>query len=130
MLKDICYIKQFDLLAVMDDIVSELKKNKIIIEDASQRLKSPESILHKMLRKNLSCVKELTDILAFRIIVEDQISCYRSMDIITDLCKIRNIEDYIFSPKKNNYRAIHLIISHDSFKSQGLLLPVCLEIRT
>ncbi len=122
-------LEQTNLSVVMDNVVSELKKNKIIIEDTSQRLKSPESILHKMLRKNLSSVKELTDILASRIVVEDQISCYRSMDVITDLCKIRNIEDYIFSPKENNYRAIHLIISHDSFKSQGLLLPVCLEIQ-
>ena len=75
------------------------------------REKKPYSIWRKMKRKNVS-FEQLSDIMAFRIIVADIEECYRILGIIHT--KYHNIpgsfKDYISTPKGNGYRSLHSTI--------------------
>lgn len=95
---------------IINDIVNNLN-NKNIEAQISSRLKDPRSIFIKMNIKETD-IDHLDDILGFRIIVNDQISCYKARDIIHncyDICHLR-FKDYIIEPKENLYQSLHTII--------------------
>lgn len=75
------------------------------------KMKSPYSTWSKMKRKKVK-LKELSDILGFRIIVNTKNECYRILDVIHHVYKIvpNNFRDYIESPKINGYQSIHTVI--------------------
>jgi GTP pyrophosphokinase len=72
------------------------------------REKSPYSIWDKMRRKNIS-FEQLSDVIAFRIIVNSTEDCYRALGLIH--AKYMSVpgtfEDFISTPKKNGYQSIH-----------------------
>lgn len=72
------------------------------------REKKPYSIWKKMENKNVS-FEQLSDIIAFRIMVEDIGQCYQALGIIHS--KFHTIpgrfKDYISTPKSNGYQSIH-----------------------
>ncbi len=74
------------------------------------REKKPYSIWNKMRQKNVSFY-HLYDIMAFRIIVDDLLSCYRVLGIINSNYQMipGSFKDYISTPKENGYKSIHLI---------------------
>ncbi|WP_138159463.1 GTP pyrophosphokinase [Peptoniphilus catoniae] len=108
------------------------------IESIRTRLKSPESIREKMVRKGYpltvdSIEKNLHDIAGVRVICSFPSDIYALADSILDQDDIKLIEkkDYIKNPKANGYRSLHLIIEipiflHDHKK----LMKVEVQLRT
>lgn len=74
----------------------------------SGREKTPYSIWRKMQQKNAS-FEQLSDIMAFRIIVDDVATCYQALGIVHSKYHMvpRRFKDYISTPKPNGYQSIH-----------------------
>ena len=77
----------------------------------SGREKQPFSVWRKMQRKNLS-FEQLSDIVAFRVVVHDLDECYRALGVIHRGYRVVPglFKDYISTPKQNGYRSIHTVI--------------------
>lgn len=75
------------------------------------REKMPYSIWKKMERRNIS-FEQLTDIIAFRIIVGTTLECYRALGAIhTNYHVVPGLfKDYISLPKENGYRSLHTVV--------------------
>ncbi len=83
------------------------------------------SIYSKMRNKNKS-FKEIMDVYAFRIIVEDIDTCYRSLGAVHNLYKpmAGEFKDYIAIPKVNGYQSLHTVL----IGMHGV--PIEVQIRT
>jgi len=75
------------------------------------REKSPYSIWRKMEKKNVS-FEQLTDIMAFRIIVDTISDCYQTLGIIHSNFHMvpDSFKDFISTPKENGYRSLHTVV--------------------
>ena len=91
-------------------IKTELKKNKIEAE-VSGRFKNIASIHDKMKRKGNS-LSAVQDLFAFRVIVSDIDSCYRTLGVIHRRYKpiSGGFSDYIAIPKSNGYESLHTVV--------------------
>lgn len=109
---------------VVDIIHDGLAKNNIKAE-VTGRSKHIYSIWKKMQRKNLGFA-QLYDIRAVRIHVEKLNDCYHALGIIHALWPYihQEFDDYIATPKENNYQSIHTAV----LAPQGKTLEV--QIRT
>lgn len=92
-------------------IIARLQKDMDengIKAEISGREKSPYSIWRKMQQKNAS-FEQLSDIMAFRIIVEDVAACYQALGVVHSKYHMvpRRFKDYISTPKPNGYKSIH-----------------------
>ncbi len=92
-------------------IIAQLEKDMAendIKASVSGREKSPYSIWRKMQSKNAS-FEQLSDIMAFRIIVDDVGACYQALGIVHSKYHMvpRRFKDYISTPKPNGYKSIH-----------------------
>lgn len=87
-------------------------KNKIKIYS---RIKHHYSIYLKMQRKGIT-IDEVLDLFAIRIIVENDIDCYKVLGYIHLQYSplLSRFKDYIATPKENGYRTIHTTIFHNS----------------
>tara|TARA_Y100001960_G_C14757543_1_gene872068 strand:- start:226 stop:2388 length:2163 start_codon:yes stop_codon:yes gene_type:complete len=92
---------------VIDHLQEELTKRGIKAE-VSGRAKTPYSIWRKMINKNLT-FDQLTDIVAYRIIVDDLGKCYEVLGMIHSLYNALpgRFKDYISNPKPNGYQSLH-----------------------
>ena len=86
---------------------SKLKAHGIAAE-VSSRLKRPYSIWRKMERKQIS-LEQLSDVYGFRVIVEDEETCYRVLGVVHTNWHVvpGRFKDYISNPKQNDYQSIH-----------------------
>lgn len=108
------------------------------IEHCNSRLKSPESIIKKLIRKNLSfsieSIREnIKDIAGLRIICPFITDVYKIGQMIEKQKDIELVErkDYIKQPKPNGYQSLHLIIKIPVFMSDRVeMVFVELQIRT
>ncbi|MGD0532253.1 MAG: bifunctional (p)ppGpp synthetase/guanosine-3',5'-bis(diphosphate) 3'-pyrophosphohydrolase [Methyloceanibacter sp.] len=77
----------------------------------SGREKKPYAIWSKMERKQIS-LEQLSDIYAFRIVVGQEMDCYRALAVVhtTWHAVPGRFKDYISSPKQNDYQSIHTTI--------------------
>lgn len=75
------------------------------------REKNAYSIWRKLQRKSLGFA-QLSDIYAFRVIVEDEDACYRALGVIHRAWTgvPGRFKDFISTPKQNNYRSIHTTV--------------------
>jgi len=75
------------------------------------REKTPFSIWRKMQSKRVS-LEQLTDIIGFRIILDDVDSCYKALGIFHSNWSTipGKFKDYISTPKINSYKSIHTAI--------------------
>lgn len=99
---------------VVDAIIEELTTllhDAGINADVTGREKTRYSIWKKMQRKNVS-FEQLSDIMAFRIIVDKPEDCYLVLGTIHG--KYHSVpgrfKDYISTPKPNGYKSIHTTI--------------------
>lgn len=99
---------------VVDVIIKELSallKSGGINAHIFGREKTRYSIWKKMQRKNIS-FEQLSDIMAFRIIVDSPENCYMALGLIHG--KYPSVpgrfKDYISTPKPNGYRSIHTTV--------------------
>jgi len=72
------------------------------------REKAVYSIYRKMKRKSLT-FEQLTDIIAYRVVVEDKRMCYEVLGLMHDIYKAvpGRFKDYISAPKPNGYQSLH-----------------------
>ena len=72
------------------------------------REKTAYSIWRKMQHKNVG-FEQLSDIMAFRVIVESVEDCYRALGVIHNAYPVvpARFKDYISTPKRNSYRSLH-----------------------
>lgn len=77
----------------------------------SGREKLPYSIWRKMQIQDVS-FEQLSDIMAFRIMVDEPADCYRALGIIHGAYRTvpGRFKDYISTPKRNGYQSIHTSI--------------------
>ena len=75
------------------------------------RQKTPYSIWMKMKHKNVS-FDQLSDLIAFRIIVDTLPECYQALGIIHSAYKMvpESFQDFISTPKANGYQSLHTIV--------------------
>ena len=78
-----------------------------------------------MQKKRVS-LEQITDILGFRIILENIDDCYKTLGIIHKEynCIPGKFKDYISSPKINGYKSIHTAVIGSNKK------PIEVQIRT
>jgi GTP pyrophosphokinase len=100
--------------AVIEEIETQLARKLAgegISAEVTGRLKKPYSIYRKMERKSVS-FEQLSDIVAFRILVDDIADCYAAVGIIhtTWPAVPLRFKDYISTPKGNDYRSIHTTV--------------------
>ena len=95
---------------ISEKFINVLKKNGVIVTIVG-REKTPFSIWRKMQSKRVS-LEQLTDIIGFRILVQDLETCYKVLGIFHSTWS--NIpgkfKDYISTPKINNYKSIHTAV--------------------
>ncbi len=74
----------------------------------SGRVKTPHSIWKKMQRKNVQ-FEQLSDIVAFRVVVADLAECYRALGVLHGRYPVvpGRFKDYLSTPKPNGYRSLH-----------------------
>src|SRR3984957_17817804 len=75
------------------------------------REKHPYSIWRKLQRKSISFY-QLSDIYAFRVILDTEEDCYRALGVNHSAwpCVPERFKDFISTPKRNNYRSIHTTV--------------------
>jgi GTP pyrophosphokinase len=95
------------IVSIIGELKQSLETNGVKAE-VSGREKSPYSIWSKMQRKNVT-FEQLSDIMAFRVIVEDMPSCYTTLGILHNKYPVvpGRFKDYISTPKPNGYRSLH-----------------------
>ncbi len=108
------------------------------IESIKTRIKSPESISEKLIRRGLpislnSVENEIYDIAGIRVICSfiDDIymlaDCLLQQDDITLITK----KDYIKNPKENGYRSLHLVVEVPIFlQNEKRIMKVEVQLRT
>lgn len=108
------------------------------IEHVSSRVKSPDSIAEKVVRKGIdpgfpSIRENVTDVAGIRITVSFVADAYRLFDLLTrqDDITILTVKDYIAEPKPNGYKSLHAIVEVPVFLSSGRVnVPVEVQFRT
>ena len=75
------------------------------------REKHPYSIWRKLQRKSIG-FSQLSDIYAFRVIVDTEDDCYRALGVIHRHWSSvpERFKDFISTPKRNNYRSLHTTV--------------------
>jgi GTP pyrophosphokinase len=93
---------------IIEEMRDTLKKGSINVIEISGRVKTAFSIWKKMQRRNVQ-MDQLSDIMAFRILVDTKEECYKSLGLIHT--KYPNImgrfKDYISTKKRNGYQSLH-----------------------
>ncbi len=79
------------------------------------REKHPYSIWKKMAERHVS-FEQVTDIMAFRVIVDNEAECYRAMGVLhtTWQCIPGKFKDYISTPKNNGYKSLHTSLIYEN----------------
>ena len=99
-------------LVIVDLYPFEKKlKDKGVITRIIGREKTPFSIWRKMQSRRVS-LEQLTDIIGFRIIVNDIETCYKALGIFHSNWSTipGKFKDYISTPKINSYKSIHTAV--------------------
>jgi RelA/SpoT family (p)ppGpp synthetase len=83
--------------------------------EVTGREKHPYSIWKKMAERHIS-FEQLSDVMAFRVIVDDVDQCYRALGLIHRRWPMvpGRFKDFISTPKRNGYRSVHTSVIHDS----------------
>jgi len=110
--------------SVLSEFENLLKKNNINFEIFS-REKTPFSIWRKIQKKRTS-LEQITDIIGFRIILDNIENCYKTLGIFHSAwnCIPGKFKDYISSPKINKYKSIHTAIIGPNKR------PIEIQLRT
>ncbi|MBQ8503684.1 MAG: GTP pyrophosphokinase family protein [Clostridia bacterium] len=122
---------------VLDEQLSLLYERNPI-DSITSRLKSPESIYEKVVRKHLppgieSIEKNLCDIAGVRVVCSfvDDIYMLAQSFLRQDDVKLIQMKDYIKNPKPNGYRSLHLIVEVPIFLTdEKKMMRVEVQLRT
>ena len=105
--------------------LSEILNENNINAEIYGREKTPFSIWRKVQKKRVS-LEQITDIIGFRIILDNIDDCYKTLGIFHKKwnCIPGKFKDYISSPKINGYKSIHTSVIGSNKK------PIEIQIRT
>lgn len=133
-----CAIMQVNtkLQVLNNEFSHAFKRNPI--ESIKSRIKTPESIWEKLMRRNLpidaaSIERDLTDIAGIRVICPFQDDIYNIAELLISQDDVTLVEkkDYIKNPKPNGYRSLHLIIAIPIYLATGKkMMKVEVQLRT
>lgn len=105
------------------------------IEHISSRVKSPQSIVEKVLRRGIepsfeAIATEITDVAGIRVVCSFVQDVYRVSELLAQQSDVRvlRVKDYIAEPKPNGYRSLHFILEIPVFLAQGAV-PVTVEVQ-
>jgi GTP pyrophosphokinase len=93
---------------VRQELLRVCREADIEVLEIAGREKSPYSIWEKMQRRNVA-FEQLSDIMAFRIIVPTREACYVGLGAIHAAYPViaGRFKDYISTPKANGYQSLH-----------------------
>nr|WP_269783280.1 RelA/SpoT family protein [Marinibactrum halimedae] len=95
---------------IKDAIETRLARDGIvaIVEGREKHLYS----IYQKMRSKKKSFKEIMDVYAFRIIVDQVDTCYRALGSIHNLYKpvVGEFKDYIAIPKANGYQSLHTVL--------------------
>lgn len=120
-----CAIKEVQTkFEILNDELSTMH-NRNPIEMIKARIKSPESIIEKLYRKDFpismdSVLENINDVAGIRVICSfiDDIYEVAHMLVNQDDVKLVEVKDYIKTPKENGYRSYHMIVEVPVFFSK------------
>ena len=114
-----------DLFESLSLELSKILSNNNINAEIYGREKTPFSIWRKLQKKRVS-LEQITDIIGFRIILNNIDECYKTLGIFHKKwnCIPGKFKDYISSPKINGYKSIHTSVIGSNKK------PIEIQIRT
>ena len=114
-----------DLFEEQSFELSEILNDNEINAEIHGREKTPFSIWRKVQKKRVS-LEQITDIIGFRIILNNIDDCYKTLGIFHKKwnCIPGKFKDYISSPKINGYKSIHTSVIGSNKK------PIEIQIRT
>ncbi len=114
-----------DLFEEQSFELSEILNDNEINAEIHGREKTPFSIWRKVQKKRVS-LQQITDIIGFRIILNNVDDCYKTLGIFHKKwnCIPGKFKDYISSPKINGYKSIHTSVIGSNKK------PIEIQIRT
>lgn len=100
-----------DIVTRISEHIHEILIKEGISSLVTGREKAPYSIWKKMEQKNVS-FEQLSDIMAFRIIVKGISECYQALGTIHSNFPMipESFKDYISTPKDNGYRSLHTVV--------------------
>jgi len=129
-----------EITTKLENLNDEFKyvKDRNPIHQIKARVKTPKSIMNKLLRRGHelsveSARNNLTDIAGVRVICSYIDDIYLIAKLLTsqDDIQVVRISDYIKNPKPNGYRSLHLIVTVPVFLSESTeLVNVEIQIRT
>jgi guanosine-3',5'-bis(diphosphate) 3'-pyrophosphohydrolase len=90
------------------DLRRVLSAHDVRVLDVVGREKAPYAIWLKMQKKNVG-FEALSDVMAFRVVVEDRAQCYAALGAVHDAYRVvpGRFKDYISTPKSNGYQSVH-----------------------
>ena len=99
---------------LIPDITEELTarlRDAGIEANVAGREKRPYSIWRKMQKYNVG-FEQLSDIVAFRVLVDEPMQCYQTLGIVHQHYPTvpGRFKDYISTPKRNQYRSLHTTV--------------------
>lgn len=105
------------------------------IHHIESRLKKPESIIKKAMKKNIDLTEKgltenIHDIAGIRVICNyvDDVYMVAQLLISQDDIKVIKIKDYIQNPKPSGYRSLHLVLEIPIFLAEGAK-PIHVEVQ-
>ncbi len=123
-LDEIKYNNQINFNSLSEEFTKILNNSNIKVKIFG-REKTPFSIWRKIQKKRTS-LEQITDIIGFRVIVEDVNTCYKALGVFHSKwnCIPGRFKDYISSPKINKYQSLHTAIIGPNKR------PIEIQLRT
>lgn len=126
------YQEEYLNLTKILNMLNKKYSTLIYAEHICGRIKSEESVISKLNKKNITPTLEnaldnLNDIIGIRIIVRFIDDIYSVKECVSNDYEVINEKDYIKKPKQNGYRSLHLIINYKFNKKN---YPIEIQIRT
>jgi guanosine-3',5'-bis(diphosphate) 3'-pyrophosphohydrolase len=117
---------------VIDEVRQELlqicREGGVDVIEITGREKSPYSIWEKMHRRNVA-FEQLSDIMAFRIIVRTKADCYAALGAVHSAYPViaGRFKDYISTPKSNGYQSLHTGVTLREPRNQKIEVQIRTE---
>jgi GTP pyrophosphokinase len=110
---------------VRNELLRVCRESDVAVVEIAGREKSPYSIWEKMQRRNVA-FEQLSDIMAFRIIVPTREACYMALGAIHAAYPViaGRFKDYISTPKANGYQSLHTGVTLRHPRNQKIELQI------
>jgi len=114
--------------------IAFLKKNTIGLDvEITGRIKSKYSVYNKLKKYEKEWrspnIKSILDLLAFRCVVKTQDDCFNVLEKVMDSGELNTefFDDYISTPKKNGYKAIHSLVQFKEISPLEIEIQILTE---